>query len=103
VSDSDQTLRQLLEVEKEAASVVEAAQTQTGAMIALADRKARLSYNDQYKDAVVALNKEREAALAKLKADYDDELARYQKELDAQVLNRDAFNGIARETFLSAV
>jgi F0F1-type ATP synthase membrane subunit b/b' len=103
VSDSDQTLRQLLEVEKEAASIVEDAQTKAGAMTAEADRAARLSYNDRYKEAIAALDKEREAALAKLDADYDGELARYQKELDTQVLNTDAFNRMARESFLGAV
>ncbi|MDR0639347.1 MAG: hypothetical protein LBG27_10705 [Spirochaetaceae bacterium] len=103
MSDSDQTLRQLLEVEKEAASIVEDAQTKANAMIAEADREARLSYNDRYKDAVSALDKEREKALAKLDADYGDKLARYRKGLDAQALNVDAFNSIARESFLVAV
>jgi F0F1-type ATP synthase membrane subunit b/b' len=103
VSDSDQTLRQLLEVEKEAASVVEEAQTKASAMIAEADRAARLSYNDRYKEAVAALDKERAAMLAKLDADYNGELAHYQKELDTQVLNTDAFDRIARESFLGAV
>lgn len=103
MSDSDQTLRQLLEVEKEAASVVEEARAKADAMIAEADREERSSYNDRYKGAVAALDKERDAALAKLKADHDDELADYRKNLDAQALNVDAFNSIARETFLGAV
>jgi F0F1-type ATP synthase membrane subunit b/b' len=102
VSDSDQTLRQLLEVEKEAASVVGDAQAKANAMIAEADRAARLSYNDRYQDAVAALDEKREAALEKLKADYDDELARYRKELDAQVLNVDAFNDMAHAFFFGA-
>jgi F0F1-type ATP synthase membrane subunit b/b' len=101
VSDSDQTLRQLLEVEKEAASVVEDARTKADMMTAEADREVRRSYNDRYQDAVAALDEKQEAALAKLKADCDDELARYQKELDAQVLNRDAFNRMARAFFSS--
>jgi F0F1-type ATP synthase membrane subunit b/b' len=100
VSESDQTLRQLLEVEKEAASIVEKARADADAMIAEADRKERLSYNDRYKEVVAALEKEREAALTQLDADYDDELTRYRKELDTQSLNTDAFNQIARTFFL---
>jgi F0F1-type ATP synthase membrane subunit b/b' len=102
MSNSDQTLQQLLEVEKEAASIVKEAQTKADDMIAEADRQARLSYNDRYKEAVAALDKERDAAAAKLQADYDHEITHYQKELDAQKLNAEAFNNIVRASFFSA-
>ncbi|MDR1232185.1 MAG: hypothetical protein LBK61_12405 [Spirochaetaceae bacterium] len=101
MSDSDQTLRQLLEVEGEAAAIVEAAQKKADAMVAEADRQMRLSYNDRYRDAVAVLNKEREAVLAKLQAGYDDELDCYKKELDGQTLNTAAFHKIVRETFFT--
>jgi F0F1-type ATP synthase membrane subunit b/b' len=101
VSDSDQTLQQLLEVEREAAAIVETAQKKADETVAEADRQMRLSYNDRYRDAVAALNKEREAALAKLQADYDDELDCYKKELDKQTLNTVAFNKMVRETFFT--
>jgi vacuolar-type H+-ATPase subunit H len=103
MSDSDEALRQLLEVEKEAASIVEEARAKADGMIAEADRKARLAYNDRYTEAVAVLNKEREVVLVKLKADYDDEMAHYQKELDTQVLNTDAFHTIARVSFFDGV
>jgi F0F1-type ATP synthase membrane subunit b/b' len=101
VSGSDQTLRQLLEVEKEAASIVDDAQKKADEMVAEADRQLRLSYNDRYKDAVAALDKEREAALAKLKTDYDDEIISYKRELDEQPLNTAAFHKMVRETFFT--
>jgi F0F1-type ATP synthase membrane subunit b/b' len=101
VSDSDQTLRQLLEVEKEAAAIVEDARTKAEEMVAEANRQTRASYNDRYREAVAVLDREREAALRKLEADYDDEMVRYQKELDGQTLNIGAFQNIVRETFFS--
>jgi F0F1-type ATP synthase membrane subunit b/b' len=101
VSNSDQTLRQLLEVEKEAASIVDNAQKKADEMVAEADRLMRSSYNDRYKDAVAALDKEREVALAKLKADYDDEIISYKRELDGQPLNAAAFQKMVRETFFT--
>jgi vacuolar-type H+-ATPase subunit H len=101
VSDSDQTLRQLLEVEKEAASIVDGARQKADEIVANADRQMRSSYNDRYKDAVAKADHEREAALAKLDADYDDELARYKKELDGQTLNTAAFQKMVRETFFT--
>jgi F0F1-type ATP synthase membrane subunit b/b' len=99
VSDSDQTLRQLLEVEKEAAAIVENARVKAEEMIAEANRQTRASYNDRYREAVAVLDKEREAALRKLDADYDDEMARHQKELDRQTLNRGAFHNMVRGIF----
>jgi vacuolar-type H+-ATPase subunit H len=101
VSDSDQTLRQLLEVEEEAAAAVEVAQKKADEMVAEADRQMRLSYNDRYRDEVAALNKEREAVLVKLQAGYDDDLDRYKKELDGQTLNTAAFHKMVRETFFT--
>jgi F0F1-type ATP synthase membrane subunit b/b' len=101
VSDSDQTLRRLLEVEKEAASIVEDARTKADEMVAEADRQIRASYNDRYRDAVAALGKEREAVLVKLRADYDEEMAHYKKELDGQTLNTAAFDKVVRETFFT--
>jgi F0F1-type ATP synthase membrane subunit b/b' len=101
VSDSDQTLRQLLEVEKEAAAIVEDARTKAEEMVAEANRQTRASYNDRYREGVAVLDRDREAALRKLEADYDDEMAHYQKELDGQPLNIGAFQNMARETFFS--
>jgi F0F1-type ATP synthase membrane subunit b/b' len=101
VSDSDQTIRQLLEVEKEAASIVEDARRKADETVAEAERRTRMSYNDRYREAVVALNKDREAVLAKLQADYDDEMAHYKQELEEQTLNTAAFDKMMRETFLT--
>jgi F0F1-type ATP synthase membrane subunit b/b' len=97
VSDSDQTLQQLLEVEKEAATIMEDAQKKADEMVAEAERRTRMSYNDRYREAVAVLNKDREAVLAKLQVDYDDEMVRYKGELDGQILNTAAFNKMMRE------
>jgi F0F1-type ATP synthase membrane subunit b/b' len=103
MSDTDQTLRQLLEVEQEAASIVAAAQKKADEMVAEADRKARSMYDGRYQEAVAALSEERKTALGKIAAVYDEDLARYRSELDSRTLRADVFNKIARDVFLVSV
>jgi F0F1-type ATP synthase membrane subunit b/b' len=91
---NDEVLQRLLEVEKEAASIVEDAQKKAGDALSENDRRERLAYNDRYKEAVAALDLAREKELADITRLYKEELALYQNELDARVLDYEAFNGV---------
>ncbi|GHV01903.1 hypothetical protein FACS189485_01150 [Spirochaetia bacterium] len=87
-----QVLGHLLQIEAEAAALVDDAQAEADRRIAEGERQNRSRYDEQYGKEAAELEQEYEKATAAVKADYQHQIESYRKSLDAITVNRDRFN-----------
>ncbi|GMO16176.1 MAG: hypothetical protein Pg6A_02410 [Termitinemataceae bacterium] len=95
-------LHHLIEIEKNAAKIVEEAQSSAAAQIAESERNCRIEYENAYRAEYNRLEAEYNRGLAEIDAAYKDELDALKAELERKTPNWEAFNKLAREFFACA-
>ncbi len=97
--DEQDMLRHLLEVESEAASLVNDAQVEADKRVAENEKLYRSRFDDLYGKEVSLLEKSYQEAVSKVKSDYDEDLKDYRKSFENESIHHEAFISLA-ESFL---
>ena len=97
--DEQDMLRHLLEVESDAASLVNDAQVEADKRVAENEKLYRSRFDDLYGKEVSLLEKSYQEAVSKVKNDYDEDLKTYRKSFENEKINHEAFVSLA-EFFL---
>jgi F0F1-type ATP synthase membrane subunit b/b' len=89
-----QVLGHLLQIEAEAAALVDDAQAEADRRIAEGERQNRARYDEQYGREAAELEQGYDKEVAAVKADYQHQIDGYRKSLDAITVNRDRFSAL---------
>ncbi|MDR1863606.1 MAG: hypothetical protein LBQ67_06785 [Treponema sp.] len=92
-------LRHLLDLEAEAAALVDDAQAEADRRVAEGEKRSRARHDDAYASETAALEAAYASEIAAVKADYKGRLDTYRKSLRAVPVDRGAFSALA-ERFL---
>jgi hypothetical protein len=92
--EEQKLLQHLLDIEAKAASLVEEAQALADKRVAEGDAALRKDYDARYAGEAALLEKARLSSLARTRAEYEEQLSLFQKELDAAVPDRGGFNSL---------
>jgi hypothetical protein len=92
-------LRHLLDLETEAAALVDDAQAEADRRVAEGEERGRSRYDEAYSAEVAALEAAYTAEIAAVKADYKQQLDVYREGLKAAPVDQAAFSALA-ERFL---
>jgi hypothetical protein len=93
--EEDNVLQHLLEVEAEAAGLVDGAQAEADKRLSEGEKENRARYDQRYGVEAGKLDAELEQHLALVRADYQKQLDAYHVELDAISVNVSGFNKLA--------
>jgi hypothetical protein len=93
--EEDSVLRHLLEVEAEAAGLVDGAQAEADKRLSEGEKESRARYDQRYGVEAAQLDAELAQQLALVRADYQQQLDAYHIELDAISVNVSGFNQLA--------
>jgi hypothetical protein len=93
--EEDNVLRHLLEVEAEAAGLVDGAQAEADKRISEGEKENRARYDQRYGVEAAKLDAELEQQLALVRVDYQKQIDAYHMELDAMSVNPSGFNTLA--------
>ncbi|GHV86419.1 hypothetical protein AGMMS50230_20270 [Spirochaetia bacterium] len=93
-------LQHLLEIEANAAVLVDDAQAEADRRIKAAEEQNRLLYEKQYQSLVAELEAEYGKEQTALKARYEQSLDEYRQSLDALPLDKGAFSALAYSLLL---
>jgi hypothetical protein len=100
-SPADRTLlRHLLDLETQAAVLVDDAQAEADRRVAEGEKRSRAGYDEAYAAEVAALEAAYTAETAAIKADYKGQLDAYREGLMAMPVNRGAFSVLAERFFI---
>ena len=94
MEDTD-ILQHLLEIEAQAAALVDGAQAEADKRIKAAEEENRLRYEEQYRACIAGLEGQSQTERAAVKAEYEAALEGYRSGLDGLALDRGAFNALA--------
>jgi regulator of protease activity HflC (stomatin/prohibitin superfamily) len=94
--DTD-VLRHLLEIEAEAAALVDSAQAEADRRLKECEEQNRARYHEEYRHLVDSLEKEYKQKLEAARAEYRAGLDEYRKSLDAMPVDPSAFSRLAAE------
>jgi vacuolar-type H+-ATPase subunit H len=94
MEDQD-VLQHLLEIESQAAVLVDDAQAEAGRRIKEAEEKNRSHYDQSYRALVENLDKEYETNIAAVKEKYGRELDAYRESLDRMPVDGEGFSALA--------
>ncbi len=97
--DEQDMLRHLLEVESEAASLVNDAQIEADKRVAENEKQHRSRFDDQYSKEVSLLEENYRNALSEVRNRYDEELKAYRESFEHEKIDHEAFVSLA-ESFL---
>jgi regulator of protease activity HflC (stomatin/prohibitin superfamily) len=89
-----QVLGHLLQIEADAAALVDDAQAEADRRVAEGERQNRSRYDEQYGREAAELEQGYEKELAAVKAEYQNQIESYRKSLDAIIVNRDRFSAL---------
>jgi hypothetical protein len=92
-------LRHLLDLEAQAAALVDDAQAEADRRVAEGEKAGRARYDEAYAAEVAALEAAYTGEIAAIKADYKSRLDTYREGLKAMPVNHEAFSALA-ERFL---
>ena len=92
-------LRHLLDVESQAASLVDEAQAEADRRVAEGEKENRARYDERYGLLAAKLNGEYEAAVLAVKEDYTRQLDAYASSLAAMEIQGTAFSALAEKLF----
>ena len=92
MEEEGSVLQHLLEIESEAAALVDNAQAEADRRLKEAEEQNRLRYEQEYRRLAEQLDGERRERLAAVKAEYDAGLEAYRAGLDATPLYADDFS-----------
>ncbi|MDR1398605.1 MAG: hypothetical protein LBJ41_01600 [Treponema sp.] len=98
--DETDVLRHLLEVEAEAAALVDSAQAEADRRLADGEKLNREHYDQCYAKEVAELDANYQKQLDAVKADYQKQLDAYRAELDAMSVNNSRFMELAGHLLL---
>ncbi|MDR2418121.1 MAG: hypothetical protein LBD79_03605 [Treponema sp.] len=98
--DETDVLRHLLEVEAEAAALVDSAQEEADRRLAEGEKLNREYYDQRYAKEVAELDADYQKQLDTVKADYQKQLDTYRAELDAMPVNNSRFMELAGHLLL---
>jgi F0F1-type ATP synthase membrane subunit b/b' len=98
-SGEQDVLRHLLDVEAQAASLVDEAQAEADRRVSESEKGNRARYDERYGLLAAKLNGEYEAAVLAVKADYARQLDAYSSSLAAMPVQRAAFSTLAERLF----
>ena len=93
MDDSD-ILQHLLEIEGQAAALVDDAQAEADRRIKEAEEQNRLVYEEAYQKLTVELEAEYQKEMDKAKAEYEQSLDEYRKSLDLMPKQNEAFSAL---------
>ncbi|MCL2834625.1 MAG: hypothetical protein FWD78_15760 [Treponema sp.] len=93
--DDKNVLKHLLNLETEAAALVNDAQAEADRRLGESDKQGRLLYDREYSAEAGRLQAAYEKEITQAKADYKKSIEAYRDELKAQHLNTAAFNALA--------
>jgi regulator of protease activity HflC (stomatin/prohibitin superfamily) len=88
-------LQHLLQVESEAATLVDDAQAEADRRLAEGEKQNRQHYDDRYSREVAELDALFEKEIAAVKEDYRKQLEAYRESLDRMMVNRENFSRLA--------
>jgi F0F1-type ATP synthase membrane subunit b/b' len=97
--DEQDMLRHLLDVESNAAALVNDAQVEADKRVAENEKEHRSRFDDRYNQEVSVLEKNYQDALSEVKREYDETLNIYRESVSRENINQNAFVNIA-ESFL---
>lgn len=100
--DEHYILHHLVEVEKNAARIVEEAQKTADALVAGSGRALRAEYDAEFRARYTKLEEDYKRGIAEVDAAYKTELDALRTELEGKKPNQAAFNKIAQEFFCAA-
>jgi hypothetical protein len=92
-------LRHLLEIESQAASLVDEAQAEADRRVAESEKENRIRYDERYGLDAAKLNEEYKTAALAVNADYKRQLDAYSSSLEAMPVQRAAFFALAERLF----
>jgi hypothetical protein len=107
-------LGHLLKIEADAASLVDDAQAEADRRVAESERQSRSHYDEEYARKAEELDRVFEEEIARIRADYREQLEAYRKGLDAIPVDQGRFSALmdelltrgprpAREVFLGRI
>jgi regulator of protease activity HflC (stomatin/prohibitin superfamily) len=88
------TLRHLLQVEADAAVLVDNAQAEADKRLAEGERQNRSRYEERYAQEVAALDADFEKEIDAIKEDYQKQLDAYRRTLDTMAVQAERFSGL---------
>ncbi len=91
------TIRHLIEIEKNASILISEAQTEADKRIAVAKAKADSSFREQAARIVAEKEAEYEAKIKEASAKYNDLLSEYKVKIENSLKSIDFFNNIAEK------
>ncbi|GHV75379.1 hypothetical protein AGMMS49942_02000 [Spirochaetia bacterium] len=92
-------LQHLLDVESQAAGLVDEAQAEADRRVSEGEKENRARYDERYGLLAAELSGEYEAAVLAVKEDYTRQLEAYSSSLAAMGIQRDAFSALAEKLF----
>jgi vacuolar-type H+-ATPase subunit H len=95
--DEQEALRHLLQVEAEAAALMDDAQAEADKRLAEGEARNRQLYDERYGKAVAELDIGYEKELALVKGRYEEELNAYRKGLETIIVHDERFLALARK------
>jgi uncharacterized protein YlxW (UPF0749 family) len=93
--EEDNVLRHLLELEAEAAGLVDGAQAEADKRLSEGEKENRARYDQRYGVEAAKLDAELEQQLAQVRADYQKQIDAYHAEFDSMSVNTSNFNKLA--------
>ncbi|MDR2111285.1 MAG: hypothetical protein LBP32_08240 [Spirochaetaceae bacterium] len=101
-ADERNILNHLLEVEADAAALVDDAQAEADRRIAEAEKENRSRYDERYAREVAGLNEGYEREIAAVKEEYRRQLEAYRRSLDGMAVNNDDFFRLVESCLIKA-
>ena len=95
--DDHEILQHLLNVEAEAAALVDDAQAEADRRISEGEKKNRAIYDEAYSAEVSALEEELAKSVKAIRDNYRDQLKMYRDSLGAQEPDTASFTGLAKK------
>lgn len=87
-------INNLLEIEKDAASLINNAQIEAQKRVSDAKNKYNTEYKQKYDDIVFQLEKEYDSEIEKINKEYDDSISSFKNKLEEKQKNTNAFNSL---------
>ena len=93
--DDKDILQHLLEIEGQAAALVDDAQAEADRRVKAAEEQNRLAYDQSYQVLIAGLNKEYRKASEDVKTEYNKLIDQYRTSLKGMPMQNERFSGLA--------
>ncbi|MDR0561759.1 MAG: hypothetical protein LBG73_03640 [Spirochaetaceae bacterium] len=95
-------LHHLLQVEADAAALVDEAQVEADKRILESEKLNRAAYEEQYNRKIAELEATYEKEIAAIKDDHKEQLNAYRQSLDALTIQTDSFSNLVKSLLLKS-